>query len=355
MRIGFLLPGDPTTRTGGYAYGRAMVGGLRGKGWTVDLPPLPDAFPWPDACAEAAAEQAVQALPDGQVVVADGLAFGALPDLAQRHAQRLRWVALVHHPLAMEADLSPAQRDHLARSERQALACARRVIVTSEATARSLASYGVPAGRVRVVPPGTLATAPGLARRKANAPLQWLCVATLTPRKGHARLIEALAPLRNLPWTLQCVGSTTRDPATARSVQALIERHDLSSRVQLLGELEEAELQSIYRTSDAAVLATAHEGYGMALAEALMHGLPVVSTAVGAVPDLIPDGAGLLVPPDDILALRQALARLMDDVALRRRLASGAREAARALPTWSQSVASFAAVLAEVAVAEAAL
>ena len=156
MRLAFLLPGDPATRTGGYGYDRAIVAGLRAAGWAVDLPPLPDAFPWPDEAARAAAARRVEQLPDGSLVVADGLAFGALPDLAERHARRLRWVALVHHPLAQEAGLSPAQRQALFDSERRALACARVVIVTSAATGRALSAYGVPADRVGVVPPGTV-------------------------------------------------------------------------------------------------------------------------------------------------------------------------------------------------------
>jgi len=348
-RIAFLLPGDPGTRTGGYGYDRAIASGLREAGWAVDLPPLPDAFPWPDAQARATAARQVQALADGALVVADGLAFGALPELAERHADRLRWVALVHHPLALEAGLSAAERLQLADSERRALACARVVIVTSAATARALAAYGVPAGRVHVVPPGTVPVAAAPVARPAGQPLQLLCVATLTPRKGHALLIEALAGLHDRPWTLHCAGSTTRDAGTTAAVRRLLQAHGLAARVHLHGELADADLQALYRRADAAVLATSFEGYGMALAEAMAHGLPVLSTTAGAVPDLVPPEAGLLVPPGDAAALRQALEALLDDGALRTRLAAGARAAAAALPTWPQSVAAFAAVLARVA------
>jgi glycosyltransferase involved in cell wall biosynthesis len=355
MHIAFLLPGDLATRTGGYGYDRAIVAGLRGRGWVVDMPPLRDAFPWPDDGARAAAARQVAALADGTLVVADGLAFAALPDLAERHADRLRWVALVHHPLALEADLSEAQRQALFDSERRALACARCVIVTSPATARALAAYGVPAARVQVVPPGTAPVAAaragggiaGPARPLNEAPML-LCVATLTPRKGHALLIEALAGLRDRPWTLHCAGSTMRDAATATAVRHRIGALGLADRVVLHGELADAELDALYRRSDAAVLATSFEGYGMALAEAMAHGLPIVSTTAGAIPDLVPPGAGLLVPPDDVPALRRAIAALLDDPALRARLAAGARAAARSLPTWPQSVDAFAEALAAV-------
>jgi glycosyltransferase involved in cell wall biosynthesis len=349
MRIAFLLPGDPATRTGGYAYDRAIVAGLRSAGWVVHQPPLPAAFPWPDDPARAATARVVEALADGTLVVADGLAFGALPELAERHAGRLRWVALVHHPLALEAGLSEAQRQLLFDGERRALACARMVIVTSAATARALSAYRVPPARVRVVPPGT-APAPAWMRavRPPNGVPALLCVATVTPRKGHALLIEALAALRDRPWTLHCAGSTERDPATAAEVLRLIRVLGLADRVVMHGELADAELDALYRRADAVVLATSFEGYGMALAEAMAHGLPIVSTTAGAIPDLVPPSAGLLVPPDDGAALRGAIAALLDDPALRARLAEGARSAARTLPTWPQSVAAFAASLATV-------
>ena len=79
----------------------------------------------------------------------------------------------------------------------------------------------------------------------------------------------------------------------------------------------------------------------MALTEAIAHGLPVVSTTAGAIPDTIPAGAGLLVPPNDVAALAQALQRLIGDQAERQRLAINARAAAAQLPTWQDSARLF--------------
>jgi len=75
----------------------------------------------------------------------------------------------------------------------------------------------------------------------------------------------------------------------------------------------------------------------MALAEAIAHGLPVVSTMAGAIPDTVPAGTGLLVPPEDVPALAQALSYLISDRAERQRLAMTARAAAVHLPTWQDS------------------
>jgi glycosyltransferase involved in cell wall biosynthesis len=100
-------------------------------------------------------------------------------------------------------------------------------------------------------------------------------------------------------------------------------------------------LRALYACADAFVLPSFHEGYGMALAEALAHGLPVISTSAGAIPDTVPADAGMLVPPGDGLALRAALHRVMDDADWRAQLSEGARAARRRLPTWVDSAARF--------------
>jgi glycosyltransferase involved in cell wall biosynthesis len=342
----FLLPGPLDSLSGGYAYDRRIVAGLRDAGWSVGWCVLPASFPWPDAAVLDHTAEQVAALPDGSLVIADGLAFGAMPAMAQHHAGRLRWVALVHHPLALETGLDAVQRDQLFHSEQRALAAARAVIVTSAATARGLSAYGVPAGRVHVVEPGTDTAA--LATGSGSPALTLLCVATLTPRKGHAVVIEALAGLQDRAWTLHCVGSASRDAATAQALRELIATRGLGPRVHLHGEADAAALASLYAQADVFVLPSYFEGYGMALAEALAHGLPVVSTTAGAIPDTVPAQAGVLLPPGDVAALRQALARLMDDAPWRATLAAGARAARLQLPTWPQAVKKFASALAAV-------
>jgi glycosyltransferase involved in cell wall biosynthesis len=165
------------------------------------------------------------------------------------------------------------------------------------------------------------------------------------PRKGHDLLVAALAQLVGHPWRLDCVGPLDRDPAAATQLAALIARHALGARVRLHGELDETALAARYAVADVFVLATRHEGYGMAFAEALAHGLPVVGTTAGAVPDTVPADAGVLVPPDDPEALRDALERVIGDRALRARLAAGARRARTALPTWAAAAERMAAAL----------
>lgn len=353
--LSVLIPGDEITPTGGFTYDRRLVQALRQTGWRVDLQRLYGSWPAPDAQALAEATAWVQALPDDTLVLADGLAFGALPALAQAHAERLRWVALVHHPLHLETGLDAATRDALRAAETQALHCARQVIVTSASTAQDVAAMGVPADRIKVVEPGT-DPVPQSQRQDTADPdraVRLLCVATLTPRKGHALLLQALSRLGTLNWELHSVGSLTRDAGTAARVLALSRSPELADalagRVFWHGEIDGTSLQAHYAAADALVLPSLHEGYGMVVAEALAHGLPVLASRAGALAHTLPQGAGLHVPRNDVDALQAALARLIGDAALRGRLAAGARAAALRLPTWPQQAARFAAVLEAVA------
>lgn len=342
-RAFLLLPGDPATVTGGYLYDRRIVAGLGAQGWTIELRSPGDGFPLTDAFTRAAAASVVEAIPDGALVIADGLAFGALSALAEAHARRLRWLALVHHPLALETGLSAEHAQLLRASERRALAVARQVVVTSRSTARALADYDVPATKITVIEPGT--DAAPLADGSGGDALALLCVATLTPRKGHALLLEALAGLAGRRWTLHCVGNLERDHATAASLRALSARLGIADRVVWHGEQREAALDSLYAQSDVFVLPSFHEGYGMAFAEALARGLPIVGTDAGAIADTVPRDAGTLVPPGDVPALRRALQRVMDEPDHRAALAAGARVARRHLSDWSMAAARFSAVL----------
>lgn len=311
-------------------------------GWPARICNLEGPYPFPSAVDVAAARAALLALPEGLPVVVDGLALGALPEAAAEVAARAPLVALVHHPLALETGLTAAQARALAASERAALRHARRVIVTSPATARGLAGeYGVPAERLVVALPGT-DPAPLAA---GSTPLQLLNVGAVVPRKDQVALVRALAPLRGLPWRLVIAGSLTRDPATAGQLRASIDEAGLGPRVDLLGEADDAMLARHIAASDLFVSTARFEGYGMAITEALAAGLPVVAVAGGAVAETLPREAGLLVPEDDPKALEEALRRVLTHEGLRGKLREGARAARANLPRWQDAAQRVADVL----------
>ena len=337
-----VVPGRLETRTGGYEYDRRLVEALRNDGWWVDVRELSGGFPMPTGAEREQAVRVLANLPARSLVIVDGLALGALPDEIERAASRLRIVALVHHPLALETGLPEAMRRILRDSERRALAIARRVVVTSHATVAALEDYAVPAEKVRVVEPGTdpAPVAAGSGRETA----QLLCVATLIARKGHDHLLQALSAVPERNWRLTCVGSD-RDPVVSRRLRDLVRQLQLTEYVTFAGEADAAVIARHYDAADVFVLPTLYEGYGMAVAEALARGLPIVSTTTGAIPEIVPEHAGVLVAPGDVPALTAALASVIGNPSVRRRFAEGARRARARLPTWPMAAAKMGVIL----------
>jgi glycosyltransferase involved in cell wall biosynthesis len=176
-----------------------------------------------------------------------------------------------------------------------------------------------------------------------------LAVGSAVPRKGYDMLAAALGKLSSLRWRLTIAGDMGRDPATAARLIADIARFGLGDKVTLVGAVTAARLATLYAHADVFVLPSRYEGFGMAFAEAIAHGLPVIGTTAGAIPDVVPPSAGILVRPDDCIALADALRRLIADHAERARFAAGARAASARLPTWRGSAALFSAAIERVA------
>jgi glycosyltransferase involved in cell wall biosynthesis len=344
----FAVPGDLATPTGGYAYDRRMMSELGQLGWQIDLLNLGEGFPWPSEATRSAAQRQLLAISAGLRIVIDGLALGVLPETASRLAGRNPLLALVHHPLALEWGLPVEQAEALRRSEQAALAAVHGVVVTSAATARLVAcDYGVPAGHITVARPGS--DPARLAQGSRDGIVRLLSVGSVVPRKGFDVLIAALAKLTDLSWRLTIAGDRTRDRNAAAQLDAQIARHSLGDRIAVLGAACPQRLAALYVEADVFVLASYFEGYGMAYAEAVAHGLPVIGTNAGAIPDTVPAEAGLLVTPGDTAALAQALRRVIENADLRRRLAGAAAAAAAQLPTWRHSAEIFAGALAKLA------
>ena len=108
----------------------------------------------------------------------------------------------------------------------------------------------------------------------------------------------------------------------------------IAHRVELTGECEPDVLAAARKYSDLVVSTSRHEGFGMALAEGIACGLPVVAVASGAIAEWLTADAALLVPPANPLALAAALRVAIADRTLRQRLRAGATRLIERLPTW---------------------
>jgi glycosyltransferase involved in cell wall biosynthesis len=340
--LSVLLPGDvadPDAVSGGNVYGLRICRELAAHGWRVHRGDLDGGWPEPDRAARNRLGAALAALPDGAVVLLDGLLACGVPEIIAAAAERLRMAVLVHLPLADETGLDPAAAAELAARELATLLAVPAVIVTGPAAGRALTTRGVPPDRIHLAPPG-VDPAPLAAGTDGASGL--LCVASLTPRKGQDRLVDALAELADQPWTLRCVGPLHRAPGYVAALRDRIRGHGLDGRIQLTGPLTGDPLADAYAHADLAVLVSWTETYGMVVTEALARGVPVLAGAAGALPDTIghaPDGSrpGLLVTPGQHRELVAALRGWFDDEELRYRLRTSARKRRAILPGWEDT------------------
>jgi glycosyltransferase involved in cell wall biosynthesis len=329
--LAFAVPGDIDTVTGGYLYDRRLADALGRTGHDVCRLRLGDSFPHPTDSDMADALARLQALPPDCPVLVDGLAYGAL-DTGGVSRLRAPVVALVHHPLALEPGLRAETARDMAAREAANLALTRHIVVPSPHIAGLLEKhYDVPARRISIAQPGFTPPAPAPAQR-ATPPLI-LSVGLQARRKGHDILLHALSQLTDLDWQAEIVGRT-HEPDTARALRDLRAALGLTGRVAIAGEVDQPVLDALYRRASLFALATRYEGYGIVFAEAMGHGLPIVSTRVGAVPGTVPEQAGHLVPPDDPAAMAGAIRALLTDDRLRQQVSAGALQVAADLPDW---------------------
>lgn len=333
-RCAFVIPGDITLPTGGYGYDRQILARLGQNGITVSHVALPGSFPAPTKADMTRTETLLAATPADGILLIDGLALGAIPVDLMRRVQR-RVVALVHHPLYLEAGLSEARSKELFASERDVLADAAHVVVTSPTTKTLVARHlGVPAERITVAEPGTERAARA---RGTGTPLALLAVGAVVPRKGYHVLVEALAGLANADWRLSIAGPDDRSPQTTEQVRALIAKKELEPRIRMLGAVDQAALAALYDAADVFVMPSLFEGYGMVLAEAMSRGLPIVCTTGGAAAETAPAAAAIKVPPGQAEALETALRQVLNNPALRARMAEASWTAGQKLPQWDDT------------------
>lgn len=344
MRIRFIIPGDINTPTGGYRYDRSILQEWERQNVAVDLVSLPGHYPMPSKSEQQLALNILDECDEADVAVVDGLAGGSFPELLAACSDSTPCVSLLHHPLCLESGINRHDATLLEERERAGLAFVKAVITTSPATSKTVAElFDFPASAIHTVEPGVTRAAP--VKFRTVEPLSILSVGSITERKGHDVLIKALAALKHLPWTLTVIGPQDLDKRLFEGLIELCQTLELADRVRFFDSLSEHDLNEHYDKADIFALASRYEGYGMAYAEAIVRGIPVIGTTAGAIPDTVPKQAGLLVPVDDSEALSQAIGSLLQDDTLRRRLHEGALSAEPEFPTWSGTAKAFMTVL----------
>jgi glycosyltransferase involved in cell wall biosynthesis len=325
---------DPARPSGGNVYDLRVADGLPDLGWDVRL----------HAVEVAGLGSVLAGLPDGAVVLVDGLVGSPAPAAIEGERERLRLAVLVHLPLGVDLPGQVARREEEAR----ALRAAGSVVCTSAWTRDWLrATYDLPDGVLHVASPGTDAVPVSSASASGS---RLLSVGAVTPVKGHDVLVEALAQLPDQTWTWTCVGAAL-DVEHAAGLSSAVDAVGLADRVRWAGALTGAALGSAYESADLLVLPSRHETFGMVAAEALARGVPVLAVDVGGVREALGATAagelpGMLVPPGNAAALAESLGSWLSDPALRSRLRGAAGERRATLPGWDHTAALVAGALA---------
>ncbi len=279
---------DPSRPSGGNAYDRRVCSGLAAIGWSVHEHPIPGGWPTPGRRRPCRALPGYSRdIPDGAAVLLDGLIASTVPDVLVPESDRLRLVVLVHMPLghAPAAAAATVDRSDVSARERAVLSAAVGVVTPSAWTREwLLEAYALHPNRIHLAAPGVDAADPA---RGTESGGELLCVAAVTPGKGHDVLLAAAATIADVPFRLTCVGSLTRDPGFAERVRQQAVRSGIADRVRLTGPRTGAELATSYAAADVLVLASRGETYGMVVTEALARGIPVIATAVGGVPEAV--------------------------------------------------------------------
>jgi glycosyltransferase involved in cell wall biosynthesis len=326
VRIGWLVYGDLGQPTGGYIYDRIVVEGLRAAG--DDVVVVDPRFVAPrDAAFD--------------VLVGDALCVRELGSWFEEIAATASRAILVHHLPSWELDRDDTSSQRA--FERRAIGAADRCVATGHATARRL-SADYPGLPVDVVLPGSDRLPPAVREGASRSgPVTFLFVGSITPRKRVLSLLDAFEPIAAPRTKLVLLGDPSRDPDYARAVAVRVEASPaLRASVEQAGVASDEALARAMAHADVLVLPSSLEGYGMALAEALHAGLPVVASREAAL-------AAGVVAHDAVAVLGDAagwshtLAELARDSAVRLAMARAAR--AGPMPRWVDAVAAFRACL----------
>lgn len=214
------------------------------------------------------------------------------------------------------------------------------IILPSRSSANECKKMGANQKKIKIIPPGIdrVSFSNALENGGQGKGVHIVYLGYWAPKKGLIYLLQAFERLENNIYHLHIVGNSDRFPSYREKIIKYIEKNLSANHVHIYGHIPHEDLDQIWNKASMLVLPSFWESYGMVIVEAMFHGVPVIATDAGAIPELVKDGvSGLLVPPGDSFALAEAIRRLTKDSDLRRKVIRGGYKVAQRSLTWEES------------------
>ncbi len=361
LRPVFVVPaairGATATPSGGNTYNEQVMRCWRAAGYLVDEVAAQGRWPWP---TEADRARVAAALAGRPVALVDGLVGSCCPaEISAAVAGGTRVILLIHLPLPAETDLTPEQAHRLGDLERAAIAAASDVVATSHWAARDVDARYRPPRPTAAAVPGADRSVPA----RGSTPPALLVLGSLTPRKNHVRVVEALETVADLPWSCRFVGPLPDEPRVSADLRQRLAASPVRDRIEVTGAVSPETLEAIWERTDLTLLPSWIETFGLVVTEALAHGVPaIVASGSGAVEALsggdrdpaaqadseVPAGLslpGAFADPWDTAAWADLIRAWLTDPALRQQWREAALVRRDTAPRWEETAAALAAVL----------
>lgn len=343
MNLHFFITGDINTPSGEFIYNKKIIDGLRSRKYKVFVHNLPADFPFPDANSIFQFEIVVNSIPPDDLLFIPSTVIAASPSIIEEYEKSHKIIALVHVPASLSNDLSIYQKEIALASEKKELAKIKLCITSNEFAKEALGERGVASSAIYVAKAGT--DPYPVKTNYRNVPVDLLCIANYTRKNGLVNLIKALSALKDKIWKLTCYGEKDYDPNYFDEIKLLIRKYGLTERISLNDAIAHDKISEVYLASDLVVLPSDIESFGMTISEALMHGVPVFSSALGLINRDLPTKAYKFFKPNNVYDMQSVLELLLENELVYKELCTNATLYHHQARLWDNTIDDFESVL----------
>lgn len=242
-----------------------------------------------------------------------------------------------HYDYYRSTDTEGPRKRWVRFKERCYFAFANHIVANSNFTKSEIISFGVSPEKITVVHPGISVEDFKVYEKKATPHINLFYVGHCRPRKGLNYLVEALGRLKQDRFHLDVVGRL-EDESFYEMVLKRVKELNLTGKVSFHGRVDQDTLSRLYSQADIFVYPSLWEGFGIVFLEAMYYCLPIISSNVSAIPELVRHGEnGLLIPPGDVEALSRAIKQLMEDETLRKVMGRRGHERVKQSYSWEEA------------------